>query len=169
MAEYDIAAGITNDGLSKLVADFYAVSSVREHLFKGGETMTTKIGDVTYTYDLQSAPVVRLSGPTDAEWANAHGADPAEPLPPRPTEHAVTVTLNDLQFSFDIAGVLKTTKGAVQAFGVVTTATDETGKSVKHFGTNPDCTALNGGLYFLCSGFFRHQPVGSDQRGNDCS
>lgn len=100
MANFDSAAGITQDETTKLLGDYFSQAPADNSPFKGEKTENIEgLGSVTVNWNIEAAPSISFAPPTQASWDSALNASGQTnqaahtPLPSLPTIQVMIPTL----------------------------------------------------------------------------
>jgi hypothetical protein len=93
---YDIAIGADEATLTRTLGQLYARPGLRDRLFRGEQVADLSGVQVPVGWDIQAAPSVRLSAPTEPQWKEAVKEDGNTP---QPTQNAFILHLPTVHVS----------------------------------------------------------------------
>ncbi|THU38333.1 hypothetical protein FAM09_16795 [Niastella caeni] len=105
MASFDIAVGITQNGLNSTLAGLFANPTAQSKIFK--QTFSEEIGGISVSVELvmQNTPTTVLAPPSDAKWQASYGADGTQQTGHPPAGNIFQALIPNLKVSGTVAGV----------------------------------------------------------------
>lgn len=108
----DLIIGMNAVRLNEAIAQLHRNNSIRNRLFKNGQSGNFSGLPYKGTWDVQAAPTIELRPPTNAEWGKSIRADGSKGVP---TDNAFITNLSKLAVSLTTAGETKNSVLPVKA------------------------------------------------------
>jgi hypothetical protein len=104
MASFDIAVGVTHEGLNKTLAHLFANPAAQSRIFK--QSFSEVFEEITVSCELviQDSPVAVLARPSDDQWKGSYDADGEQQTGQLPPGNVFQVLIPELKVSGTIAG-----------------------------------------------------------------
>jgi hypothetical protein len=105
MASFDVAVGMTQNGLNSTLSNLFANPVAKAMIFTQTVKKTIKGIDVDLTVTIQASPTVVLSPPTEQQWQGSYGPNGTQETGTPPTNNVFQVIISAFNVKGTIAGV----------------------------------------------------------------
>jgi hypothetical protein len=117
MASFDIAVGITQNGLNSTLASLFSNPVAQSKIFK--QAFSKDIDGITVSIELvmQHLPSTVLAPPADTKWQQSYGADGKQQTGQPPAGYVFQALIPNLKVSGTIAGVQVSGSDNIEVYG----------------------------------------------------